>query len=73
VAFSVWTPEQIRLMGRGDEVNPIGRGSADEYLLDRLSWCGCFTDAGLYYVQVEQVGAAPAHFKLTVSGEDVWY
>jgi len=73
VAFKVWTPAQIVLMGRGDEVDPIGRGSPDEVLLDRLSWCGCFVDGGLYYVEVVQVGAVPANFKLSVCGEKVWF
>jgi hypothetical protein len=71
--FSVWTPEQIRMWSKGEDVAPVGRGSKDEYRSGDISWCGCFVDQGVYYVKVEHAGDIPAYFKLNVGGEDVWF
>jgi hypothetical protein len=70
-SFSVWTPEQARLFSLGQEVEPVGRGSADEYAAGDLSWSGNFANPGTYYVRVEHCGAAPSNCKLSISGADV--
>ena len=70
--FSVYTPEQIRLLGLGEEVSPVGRGAENEFAAGDLSWCGCFVDPDVYYVKVEQAGSEAANFALRVRGDDVW-
>lgn len=69
--FSVWTPEQARLFGLGLEIEPVGRGSANEYAAGDLSWSGNFVSPGTYYVRVEHQGAGVSDCKLTITGSDV--
>jgi TolB protein len=72
-AFLVWTPEQIRRWGLGEEVHPIGRGSADPSAGGGLLWTGSFNDAGTYYVVVEPSGSlgGTSYYLLDVSGDGV--
>jgi hypothetical protein len=72
-AFHVWTPEQIRRWGLGEEVHPIGRGSADPSAGGGLLWTGVFNDAGTYYVVVEHTESQPgtSYYLLDVSGDGV--
>ena len=72
-AFHIWTPDQIRRWGLGEEVHPIGRGSADPSAGAGLLWTGGFNDAGTYYVVVEHSGnqAGTSYYQLDVSGEGV--
>ena len=71
--FHIWTPEQIRRWGLGEEVHPIGRGSADPSAGGGLLWTGSFSDAGTHYVVVEHTGSQPgtSYYLLTVSGDGV--
>jgi hypothetical protein len=71
--FCVWTPEQIRLWGLGEEVEPIGCGSADPFAGGVLVWSGNFNAAGTYYVVVEYAGSysGTSHYLLSISGDGV--
>jgi hypothetical protein len=73
VAFSVWTPENIRLWALGEEVEPVGRGGEDEYAPGDLCWCGTFEEPGTYYVVVEHTGQGPetSYYTLDIRGSDV--
>jgi hypothetical protein len=73
VAFSVWTPENIRLWALGEEVEPVGRGGEDEYAPGDLCWCGTFEEPGTYYVVVEHTGQGPdtPYYTLDIRGNDV--
>jgi Tol biopolymer transport system component len=72
-AFVVWTPDQIRRWGLGEEVHPIGRGSADPRASGSLLWSGSFNAAGIYYVVVGDAGSQPgaSYYLLQVSGDAV--
>jgi TolB protein len=71
--FSVWTPEQIRLWGLGEYVEPVGRGSDDPYADNTLVWSGSSRAPGTYYVVVEHAGnnAGTSYYLLDVSGTGV--
>lgn len=71
--FSVWTAEQVRLYGLGEDVEPVGRGTPNEYAEGDLAWSGRFVQPGTYYVLVEHRGEAPSYCKLTLQGKDVWH
>ena len=73
IAFSVWTPENVRTWTLGEDPTPIGRGGADEYAPGDLCWCGNFQEAGTYYVAVEHTGQGPetAYYTLIIQGPDV--
>ena len=73
IAFSVWTPENVRLWALGEEMEPIGRGGKDEYAPGDLCWCGTFEEPGTYYVVVEHTGQGPetAYYTLEIRGRDI--
>ena len=73
ITFSLWTPENIRLWGLGEDVEPVGRGGEDEYAPGDLCWCGTFQEPGTYYVVVEHTGQGPdtAYYTLDIRGSDV--
>lgn len=75
VAFGVWTPEQMQRLEQGEDVEPVGRGSADPYADGRLIWSGNFNVAGTYYVGVEHTGnqAGAAYYQLDIVGDGVWF
>lgn len=70
-SFSVWTPELMRQYQAGQDVDPIGRGSENEYASGDLFWSGNFTSPGTYYIRVEHGGAMPSWCKMTISGDGV--
>jgi len=72
-SFSVWTAEQARLFGLGEDVDPTGRGTPNEYAEGDLFWSGSFAQPGTYYVLVEHRGEAPSYCRLTLQGKDAWH
>lgn len=73
LAFAVWTPDQLKLWQRGEEVNPVGQGTVNTTLKSDLYWTGSFVKSGIYYVIVRRNPAMPGGctYKLTVLGDDV--
>jgi len=69
VAFSVWTSDQVRRLGNGEEVAPVGRGSVSTEGQGNLSWAGSFNTGGAYYVVVEHAGniAGPSYYALHIN------
>lgn len=65
--FGVWTPEQVSCWAKGEAVDPIGRGTYNQYVDGDLSWSGSFAQSGIYYIVVQNQGADLAHFALTLS------
>jgi hypothetical protein len=70
-AFSVWTPENVRLWAQGNKPNPVGRGAKNDFVAGDLVWLGTFKTAGTYYVLVEKIGQTPGNYKLSISGKGV--
>jgi hypothetical protein len=64
VSFAVWTPAQWAEHNRGEDVDPVGRGSAEKE--DVLTWSGSFNQAGEYVVTVEAAGAKTGYYALTI-------
>ncbi|MBI1297282.1 hypothetical protein GC175_20215 [bacterium] len=64
VSFAVWTPAQWAEHSRGEDVDPVGRGSAEKDSV--LTWSGSFNQAGEYVVTVEATGAATGFYALTI-------
>jgi hypothetical protein len=73
VTFSVWSEDQVRLWLTGEEFEPLGRGTANDYDPGDLSWAGSFGGPGRYYIVVENEGQGQASFLLSISGEDVTF
>jgi hypothetical protein len=71
VSFAIWTPDNVRRWGLGEEVEPVGRGTENEHTAGDLCWCGTFEEPGTYYVIVENDSAGPASYVLTIDGEDI--
>jgi hypothetical protein len=71
-AFSVWTPEQLRQLAAGEEVEPVGRGSVDPFTGCCLIWSGNFGEGGTYQVALEGVGSGTAYYQLEITGDGVW-
>jgi TolB protein len=71
--FAVWTPEQIRRRGVGDEVQPVGRGSPDPSAAGSYTWSGSFNTPGTYYLVVDYAGKGPgtSYYYLDVRGDGV--
>lgn len=69
VTFAIWTPE--RLGAEGDDYEPIGRGSADDYTPGDSYWTGEFVEAGTYYVEVQNPTGAADTFSLYVQSDGV--
>jgi hypothetical protein len=69
--FSVWTEQNIRNWQQGGAEQPVGRGAPNEDRGGDLFWSGSFNTAGPVYVRVEQMGAVPANYGLTVKGTGV--
>jgi hypothetical protein len=74
-AFGVWTPEQMQRLEQGEDVEPVGRGSADPYADGHLTWSGSFGIAGTYYVEVEHTGSqtGATYYQLDIVGDGVWF
>jgi hypothetical protein len=71
-AFSVWTPEQLRQLAAGEEVEPVGRGSVDPYTGCCLIWSGSFGEGGTYQVALDGVGSGTAYYQIEITGDSVW-
>ena len=71
-AFSVWTPEQLRQLAAGEEVEPVGLGSVDPHTGCCLIWSGSFDGGGTYQVALEGVGNGTAYYQLEITGDGVW-
>lgn len=73
LAFAIWTPDQLRLWQQGEEVSPVGQGTANTTLKADLFWTGSFVKSGIYYVVVRRNAAVQSDctYKLTVLGDDV--
>ncbi|MEA3337199.1 MAG: hypothetical protein U9R25_14935 [Chloroflexota bacterium] len=69
--FSVWTPEQVRLYALGEDVDPIGRGAANDYEEGDQFWTGSFNSPGIYYIRVEQCDRMSGDCKLQIEGKGV--
>ena len=66
-AFSVWTPEQLRQLAAGEEVEPVGRGTANDYEAGEQFWAGSLCTPGTYSVVVQNGSASDASFKLGIA------
>lgn len=73
LTFQVWTPEQFTRWQQGEEVKPVGQGTANPTLKADLFWTGSFVKSGIYYVVVKHNPAATGSctYKLLVLGDDV--
>lgn len=73
LAFQVWTPEQFTRWQQGEEVQPVGQGTANPNLKVDLFWTGSFIKSGTYYVVVKHnpTTTGSCTYKLLVLGDDV--
>lgn len=71
ITFSVWTPSEWQLRSQGQDVDPIGRGSANEYVTGDLSWSGNFVESGTYYLILTNGSSQSAGYTLSISGDGV--
>ena len=71
VSFSIWTTDNVGAWVAGEEVEPVGTGTASDYDPGDLNWSGAFESPGPYYVVVENVGTDLAQFLLNITGEDI--
>ena len=71
ITFSVWTPNQWQLRSQGQDVEPIGRGSADDFVAGDLSWSGNFVESGRYYLILTNGSSQSANYTLSISGDGV--
>jgi hypothetical protein len=70
--FYVWTPENIQEWVNGEEVTPVGQGTAadgDEPAI--LSWVNGSHASETFYIVVENDSNESVEFLLTVSGDTV--
>lgn len=67
VTFAVWTTAQLA----ADDSDPIGRGSDSDYTAGDAYWTGEFTDAGSYYIEVQNPGGAADTFSLYLQSDGV--
>ncbi len=70
-AFSIWTPQQVEAWARGEAVQPVGRGSFNEYGPGSLNWSGNFNMPGAYYVVVENKGVDTSYYAMHLAGNGV--
>lgn len=69
VNLLVYTPGQIELMQKGQEVDPVGRGTKGRG--HDLYWAGKFNSFGAYKVVVENRSPGPITYRLEITGESV--
>jgi hypothetical protein len=72
LSFSVWTPDQVKQIENGQSVEPVGRGSVNEYGPGDLSWLGAFPQAGTYFLKVDNSGSAVINYTVQINGSGVW-
>lgn len=73
INFGVWTSENAKNIPAGEtpyfsSVEPVGRGTFNEFGPGVLSWSGNFIIPGFYFVAVENTGLDPASYVLRISG-----
>jgi hypothetical protein len=71
ITFSTWTEEQVKQWAVGEEVEPVGRGTANDLEAGDLLWAGTFDTPSEYYIVVENGSAGDASFQLNSAGGDV--
>ena len=71
VTVSIWTGEQVKLWAAGEEIKPVGRGTANACEPGDLFWVGAFGIPGEYYIVVENASSGDASFRLAVTGGDL--
>lgn len=73
LTFQVWPPEQFTRWQQGEDVVPVGEGTANPTLKADLFWTGSFVKSGVYYVVVKPnpTTTAPCAYSLLVLGDDV--
>ena len=52
-------------------MEPIGRGSADDFVAGDLSWSGNFVESGRYYLILTNGSSQSANYTLSISGDGV--
>ena len=70
IAFSVFTKDQV-LRLPGDGVEPVGRGTFNEFGPVVLSWSGNFSVPGFYFVRVENTSVDPGSYVLRISSSSL--
>ncbi|MCB0114631.1 MAG: hypothetical protein KDD84_11095, partial [Caldilineaceae bacterium] len=75
VNFNVWTPDLYARKMKGEEVDPIGRGTENPCVeVADLNWQGSFNFSGRFYVEVTHTcQQGMATYLLNVTGKDVSY
>ena len=68
LVLSIYTPEQVAAMARGENPVAIGQGSVYR---DGLRWLGSFRVGGMYHFFVQNKGTAPISFKVELTGSGV--
>lgn len=71
ISFSVWTPNEWQRRSKGQDVSPIGRGTANDLVVGDLSWSGNFVESGTYYLILTNGSSQNANYTLTISGDGV--
>lgn len=71
ITFSIWTPDQWERRSQGQDIQPIGRGSANDFVDGDLSWSGNFVDSGTYYLLLTNGSSQTASYSLSISGDGV--
>lgn len=78
--FAIWSKGNVETWRQGDEVTPIGMGTVQTVGKDDnrrtlfngdLLWVANLTEAGPYYIVVDQTGATASRYQLTASGRDI--
>lgn len=69
VDLSIFTPAQLDAIFRGDNVNPIGRGTPQKNYA--LYWQGSFNQGGVYRVVLENKSGATYTYRLDISGDAI--
>lgn len=69
--FEVWTPQLLQQYAGDAQVEPIGRGSENDYVAGDTSWTGDFVEAGTYYVRVSNESVTSNDHVLSVTGDGV--
>jgi hypothetical protein len=65
-SFSVWTPEQLRRLGQGEDIDPVGRGNSSDNTPGDLFWAGSFDEGGTYHVRVDHSGNNTSYAALNI-------
>ena len=68
LSLSLFTPQQIAAIARGEAQTPIGQGAVYR---DGLRWSGSFPVGEMYHVVVVNKSTAPISFKIEVTGSGV--